>query len=152
MSSILADNENNFIGCTPLFIENNSVGVLIPICPIFNTNYTTFFEANNYYINEANYLKEIHTHVWNEMKKNDPNCNGTLHFYENGYVEDYNNHNNYNISNEVFYPYIKALCINRINHDRPYLTINEHYAKVGVDNYDNPWLNLKTGLCENMAV
>ena len=113
----------------------------------YNSRFATDFESGNYYVDEANYLKEIYTYVIGKMREINPNASGSLMFYVDGYVKTSYGNDEYDISNEPFYKYIKLICLNRIklNYSNEYLHIDEYCAYV--TNKSSVVLGLSTGEC-----
>ena len=111
----------------------------------YNPRFAIKFEEGNY-VEEANYLKEIHTYVLNKMKEINPDTDNYLRFYVDGYVKTWVKGTEYDISNEPFYKYIKLICLNRIklNYSDEYLWIDSGYARVTNNCVE---LELSTGIC-----
>jgi hypothetical protein len=79
----------------------------------YNPRFAIKFEPGNYYVEEANYLKEIHDSIYNITQNTDS-------YYINEYGDVYTNWgNNYstNISEESYFSYLKKIILLDKKHD-----------------------------------
>ena len=106
----------------------------------YNPRFAIYFEPDNYYVEEANYLKEIHDSIYNITQI-------ASDYYINEYGDVYNNWgNNYitNISEESYFSYLKKIILLDKKHDG-FIILSERILntrRVFVkfdDNYQDEW-------------
>ena len=99
----------------------------------YNPRFTIAFQSGNYYVDEANYLKEIHDSLYNEYPSND-------YYYINRYGDVTTGRYNYetgegdeyvkNIQNEPYFNYIKNVVAYNCrfeNSTGKYITLGDNY-------------------------